>query len=41
MERIPQTVLELPIRGRNLSATTLGGQLAGKVVLLEFLRHFG
>lgn len=41
MDTIPGHVLDLPIRGRGLEAPTLGAQLAGRVWLVEFLRHFG
>ena len=38
---IPAEVLARPIRGLNLSDTTLGEALGGGPTLVVFLRHFG
>ncbi len=42
IQQIEQTILEKPIRGRNLPETTLGTFLDDQnITLLVFLRHFG
>lgn len=41
MWRIPDTVAQLPIRGRNLTGATLAEELGAAPTLLAFLRHLG
>ena len=41
MDRIPTETLDRPIRGLNLHADTLAGELGGEATLLVFLRHLG
>lgn len=41
MQKIPDSLLNTPVDGLNLSGATLGAQLSGRPTLLVFLRHFG
>ncbi|MDJ0756089.1 MAG: hypothetical protein QNJ45_21350 [Ardenticatenaceae bacterium] len=41
MKTIPETIINQPISGLNLTGHTLGEQLGSDPTLLVFLRHFG
>jgi hypothetical protein len=40
-DTVPDSILDKPIVGANLSAATLRGEIEGAPTLLVFLRHFG
>jgi hypothetical protein len=40
-DSIPADLLAVPVRGRHLTGSTLGENLAGGPTLVAFLRHFG
>ncbi|MEQ8765074.1 MAG: peroxiredoxin-like family protein [Planctomycetota bacterium] len=40
-ERLPESLLRLPVDGQNLDGRTMGEQLRGRAVQLVFLRHAG